>query len=49
VTLIGLAALDDQASPDYDRSTAERLASAGMKIAALTPDRFAEWIAGIIE
>jgi Mg-chelatase subunit ChlD len=49
VTLIGLAALDDQASPDYDRSTAERLAGAGMKIAALTPDRFAEWIAGIIE
>jgi len=49
VTLIGLAALDDQAAPDYDRATAQRLADAGMKIAALTPDRFAEWIAGIIE
>jgi Mg-chelatase subunit ChlD len=48
VTLIGLAALDDQAAPDYDRATAQRLADAGMKIAALTPDRFAEWIAGII-
>ncbi len=48
VTLIGLAALDDQAATDYDRATAQRLADAGMKIAALTPDRFAEWIAGII-
>jgi Mg-chelatase subunit ChlD len=49
VTMLGLAALDDQAAPDYDRATAQRLADAGMKIAALTPDRFAEWIAGVIE
>jgi Mg-chelatase subunit ChlD len=48
VTLIGLAALDEQAAPDYDRATAQRLADAGMEIAALTPDRFAEWIAGVI-
>ena len=48
VTMIGLAALDDQAAPDYDRATAQRLADAGMTIAALTPDRFAEWIAGVI-
>lgn len=48
VTLIGLAALDEAAMPDYDRATAQRLATAGMEIAALTPDRFAEWIAGII-
>lgn len=48
VTLIGLAALDDRAVPDYDRATAQRLADAGMKIAALTPDHFAEWIAGVI-
>jgi uncharacterized protein with von Willebrand factor type A (vWA) domain len=49
VTMIGLAALDDEAAPDYDRATAQRLADAGMEIAALTPDRFAEWIAGVIE
>jgi Mg-chelatase subunit ChlD len=48
VTLIGLAALDDHATPDYDRATAQRLADAGMQIAALTPDRFAEWVAGVI-
>jgi Mg-chelatase subunit ChlD len=44
VTLLGLAALSDGAAPIYDRAMAERLASAGMKIAALTPDRFADWL-----
>ena len=48
VTLIGLAALDEQAAPDYDRATAQRLADVGMHVAALTPDRFAQWIAGVI-
>ena len=48
VTLLGLAALDDAAEPDYDRATAGRLADAGMEIAALTPDRFAAWIGGMI-
>lgn len=48
VTLLGLAALDDRAQPDYDHGVAERLAAAGMEIAALTPDRFAEWLAGVI-
>ena len=44
VTLLGLAALDDEATPFYDAGVAERLAGAGMRIAALTPDRFAEWL-----
>lgn len=48
VTLLGLAALDDRAQPDYDHGVAERLAAAGMEIAALTPDRFALWLAGVI-
>jgi Mg-chelatase subunit ChlD len=48
VVLLGLAALDDEATPDFDRAMAQRLADAGMKIAALTPDRFAEWIAEVI-
>lgn len=48
VTLIGLAALDDHAAPDYDRATAQRLVDAGMKVAALTPDRFAKWVAEVI-
>jgi Mg-chelatase subunit ChlD len=45
VIMLGLAALDDQARPDYDRGTAQLLATAGMNIAALTPERFAEWVA----
>jgi Mg-chelatase subunit ChlD len=48
VTMLGLGALSDDAVPAYDRRMAERLSECGMKIAALTPDRFAEWIGGVI-
>lgn len=48
VALIGLAALDPDGEPTYDRAMAARLAAAGMSVAALTPDRFAEWLAGVI-
>jgi Mg-chelatase subunit ChlD len=44
VTLLGLASLDQEACPFYDRRMAERLAAAGMDIAALTPRRLAEWL-----
>lgn len=43
--LLGLAALDENANPSYDVHMAERLAAAGMDIAALTPKHFAEWLA----
>lgn len=45
VRMLGLAALDPEARPYYDRNTAERLAQCGMQIAALTPGRFAQWLA----
>jgi Mg-chelatase subunit ChlD len=48
VTLLCLAALDDDGRADFDRGMAQQVASAGMRTAALTPDRFAEWIAGIM-
>lgn len=48
VTMLGLGALSDDAAPVYDRRMSERLAGCGMTIAALTPDRFAEWIGGVI-
>jgi Mg-chelatase subunit ChlD len=48
VKLLGLAALDGQANPVYDRGTAERLAECGMEIAALTPQRLAEWLVKVI-
>ena len=48
VTLMGLAALDDQAAPAYDRGVAQRLAAAGMRVAALSPDKFADWLGEVI-
>jgi Mg-chelatase subunit ChlD len=48
VTLIGLAALDEQANTAYDVKMAERLAAEGMDIAALTPQQLAEWLIKII-
>jgi len=44
VRLLGLAALDDQAHPAYDRGMADQLAASGMEIAALTPQRLAHWL-----
>jgi len=48
VTLLGLAALDEEAKPIYDTGVGGRLADRGMNIAALTPDHFAEWLAGVM-
>lgn len=48
VRLLGLAALDGEANPFYDRQMAERLAATGMEIAALTPQRLAQWLAKVV-
>lgn len=48
VKLLGLAALDGQADPVYDRQMAERLAACGMEIAALTPQRLAHWLVKVV-
>jgi len=48
VRLLGLASLDEQSSPVYDRHMAERLAACGMEIAALTPQRLAHWLLEVI-
>ena len=48
VTLLGLAALDEATRPDYDRAMAGQLADAGMHVAALTPEHFANWVAARI-
>lgn len=44
VRLLGLAALDGEAHPFYDRAMAQRLADRGMEIAALTPGQLANWL-----
>jgi hypothetical protein len=45
VTLLGLAALDEQADPAYDRAVAGRLVQLGAHVAAMTPGELASWIA----
>jgi Mg-chelatase subunit ChlD len=45
VTLLGLAALDQRAEPNYDRQTAGRLAALGAHVGAMTPGELAEWVA----
>lgn len=48
IKLIGLAAIDEEASPVFDHGTAQQLANAGMQVAALTPTHFAEWLAEVM-
>lgn len=48
VRMLGLASLDGNAHPVYDRQMAERLAACGMEIAALTPQRLAQWLVQVI-
>ncbi|GAA3378246.1 VWA domain-containing protein [Streptomyces sannanensis] len=44
-TVLGLAALDEEANPHYDRELAGRLAEAGAHVGAMTPGRLAEFVA----
>ena len=48
VRMIGLAALDDGGSAEFDAAVAGRLAQIGMNIGAMTPDRLAEWLAEVM-
>ena len=43
--VLGLAALDEDANPDYDRDMAQRLADAGAHVGAMTPGQLAEFVA----
>ena len=48
VHLLGLAALDQRADPNYDHVLAQRLANLGMQIGAMTPGELAAWVADLI-
>lgn len=48
LTLLGLAALNDQGAPDFDRQLAGRLSALGMHVGAMTPLCFAHWLADIM-
>ncbi|MEM9554242.1 MAG: VWA domain-containing protein [Acidobacteriota bacterium] len=48
VMLRGLAGLDEESTPFYDRRMAERLVAHGMEVAAATPGELARWLASTI-
>ncbi|MGI5208819.1 VWA domain-containing protein [Spirillospora sp. CA-108201] len=43
--VLGLAALDEEANPSYDRRTAQRLADEGAHVGAMTPGQLAGFVA----
>ncbi len=45
VHLLGLAALDGQANPTYDRTIAEHMVRLGAEVGAMTPGELANWVA----
>lgn len=45
VTLLGLAALDSQANPNYDRQIAQEMVNIGAEVGAMTPGELAQWVA----
>jgi len=44
-TLLGLAALDEDARPRYDENVARQLVKFGAHVGAMTPGELAEWVA----
>lgn len=49
VTLLGLAALDRQAQPIYNRPLAAQLVALGAHVAAMTPGELAAWVADKVQ
>ncbi|MCA9031394.1 MAG: VWA domain-containing protein [Planctomycetaceae bacterium] len=47
--LIGLASLEESGGAWFDEQMAARLAADGMEIAAVTPNRLAEWLAEVMQ
>ncbi len=45
VTLLGLAALDPDAVPSYDRDLARRMVDLGAEVGAMSPGELAAWVA----
>lgn len=48
VQLLGLATLDERSQPNYDHVLAAQLGRLGMEVAAMTPDRLAQWLGQIL-
>lgn len=48
VRMVGLLALDEGGTPYYDHQIAAKAAEIGMHVGAMTPDKFAHWLAEIM-
>jgi len=48
VRMIGLTALDDRGDAFHDAEVAAKCAALGMRVGAMSPDRFAGWLAGVM-
>ena len=46
--VLGLASLDPEAVPEYDRELAQKLVQVGCQVAAMTPGQLASWIAEMV-
>ena len=46
--MLGLASLEDGGGMWFDKQMAARLTADGMEIAAVTPNRLAEWLAEVM-
>lgn len=46
--VLGLAALDEEANPSYDRDLARQLVEVGAKVGAMTPGELVNWIAEMV-
>lgn len=49
VKMVGLLALDEGGTPFYDEAIANKAAELGMHVGAMTPDKFAAWLAEIMQ
>ena len=49
VKLIGITALDDVNAAFFDENIASKAVALGMNVGTMTPDKFAEWLAGIMK
>ncbi len=47
--VLGLAALDQEAVPAYDRAMAARLVEVGAEVGAMTPGQLAGWLADVLK
>jgi uncharacterized protein with von Willebrand factor type A (vWA) domain len=47
--VLGLAALDEEAAPSYDRELGQRLVDVGAKVGAMTPGQLAAFVADVVK